>query len=49
MKKYIRPEVEYIEFYSEEEITGAFGETSANVTFGSTIWGDEEHEKDTWK
>ena len=24
MKKYIRPEAEYIEFYSEETITGEF-------------------------
>ena len=34
MKKYIRPEAEYIEFYSEEEITaGAFGGTSLPYEF----------------
>ena len=45
MKKYIRPEAEYIEFYSDEEITaGAFGGASATVDFGTVNWegqGDE--------
>ena len=47
MKKYIRPEAEYIEFYSDKEITagdGAFGGTSATVDFGTIDWngsGDE--------
>ena len=34
MKKYIKPEAEYIEFYSEEEITaGAFGGPSVPYEF----------------
>ena len=34
MKKYIKPEAEYIEFYSEEEIAaGAFGGPSVPYEF----------------